>query len=233
MLPQFSNRIKSTAMLFFLAALTIIVLKGVSYNNLIESTDKSFFGIQGYGVILVILLLFVITAPFVHSRIKNLTNVYIFGLGVLAIIATYFVGGNTFIPDDPSLYQSKIISELNIGDISQVKYGEPKRFFYDILRSGYSQVAFSILAVFLLQYFLFLNMGHKASYKRFAPYMYIVIFASFLWAAIFYSVGYSFYKIIVVFIIGIPLTPLVWQFMSIYREKVGRDRQLSQWEEVK
>ena len=76
-------------------------------------------------------------------------------------------------------------------------------------------------------------MGHKASYKRFAPYMYIVIFASFLWAAIFYSVGYSFYKIIVVFIIGIPLTPLVWQFMSIYREKVGRDRQLSQWEEVK
>ena len=154
-------------------------------------------------------------------------------MGVLAIIATYFVGGNTFIPDDPSLYQSKIISELNIGDISQVKYGEPKRFFYDILRSGYSQVAFSILAVFLLQYFLFLNMGHKASYKRFAPYMYIVIFASFLWAAIFYSVGYSFYKIIVVFIIGIPLTPLVWQFMSIYREKVGRDRQLSQWEEVK
>ncbi len=233
MLPQFSNRIKSTAMLFFLAALTIIVLKGVSYNNLIESTDKSFFGIQGYGVILVILLLFVITAPFVHSRIKNLTNVYIFGLGVLAIITTYFVGGNTFIPDDPSLYQSKIISELNIGDISQVKYGEPKRFFYDILRSGYSQVAFSILAVFLLQYFLFLNMGHKASYKRFAPYMYIVIFASFLWAAVFYSVGYSFYKIIAVFIIGIPLTPLVWQFMSVYREKVGRDRQLSQWEEVK
>ena len=56
----------------------------------------------------------------------------------------------------------------------------------------YSQVAFSILAVFLVQYFLFLNMGHKASYKRFAPYMYIVIFAAGLWSAIFYSVGYSF-----------------------------------------
>ena len=111
MLPQFNNRTKSAAMLFFLAALTMIVLKGVSYNNLIESTDKSFFGIQGYGVILVILLLFVITAPFVHSKIKNLTNVYIFGFGVLAILATYFVGGNTFISDDPSLYQPKIISE--------------------------------------------------------------------------------------------------------------------------
>ena len=129
MLPQFSNRAKSTAMLFFLGALTIVVLKGVSYNNLIESTDKSFFGIQGYGVILTILLLFVITAPFVHSRIKNLTNVYIFGLGVLAILFTYFVGGNTFIPDDPALYQPQIISELNIGDISQVKYGGPKIFF--------------------------------------------------------------------------------------------------------
>ena len=233
MLPQFNNRTKSAAMLFFLAALTMIVLKGVSYNNLIESTDKSFFGIQGYGVILVILLLFVITAPFVHSKIKNLTNVYIFGFGVLAILATYFVGGNTFISDDPSLYQPKIISELNIGDISQIKYQEPKRFFYEIIRSGYSQVAFSILAVFLLQYFLFLTMSHKVSYKRFAPYMYIVIFASLLWAAMFYSVGYSFYKIIAVFIIGIPITPLVWQFMRIYREKIARDSQLSQWEEVK
>jgi ribose/xylose/arabinose/galactoside ABC-type transport system permease subunit len=233
MLPQFSNRMKSTAMMLFLAALSLVVLKGVSYNNLIENNINSFFGIQGYGVILVILLLFVITAPFVHSRIKNLTNVYIFGFGVLAILATYFIGGNIFIPNDPSLYQPKIISELNIGDLSQVKYGEPKILFYEIIRSGYSQFAFSILAVFLLQYFLFLNMGHKASYKRFAPYMYIVIFAGLLWSALFYSVGYSLYKIVAVFVIGIPLTPLVWQFMRIYREKIARDNQLSQWEEVK
>jgi len=233
MLPQFSGRAKSTAMLFFLAALSMVVLKGISYNNLVESSDKSFFGIQGYGVILVILLLFVITAPFVHSRIKNLTNVYIFGLGVLAILFTYFVGGNTFISDDPSLYQPQIITELNIGDISQIKYQEPKRFFYETIRTGYAQFAFSILAIFLLQYFLFLNMGHKGSYKRFAPYMYIVIFAGLLWSAMFYSVGYSFYKIIAVFVIGVPLTPLVWQFMRIYREKIARDRQLSQWDEVK
>ena len=233
MLPQFSARTKSTAMLFFLAALSLIVLKGISYNNLIESTERSFFGLQGYGVILVVLLLFVITAPFAHSRIKNLTNVYIFGFGVLAIIATYFVGGNTFIPDDPSLYQPKIISELSIGDLSQVKYEATKRFFYETVNSGYSQLAFSILAVFLVQYFLFLNMGHKGSYKRFAPYMYIVIIAAALWSAIFYSIGYSFYKILAVFIIGIPLTPLVWQFMSIYREKIARDKQLSQWDEVK
>ena len=52
MLPQFSPRTKSTALLFFLAALSLIILKGVSYNNLVESNDSSFFGIQGYGVIL-------------------------------------------------------------------------------------------------------------------------------------------------------------------------------------
>ena len=233
MLPQFSLRTKSTAMLFFLAALSLIILKGISYNNLIRNTDSSFFGIQGYGVILVVLLLFVITAPFVHSRIKNLTNVYIFGFSVLAIICTYFIGGNTFIPDDPSLYQPRIIKELNIVDLSQVKYEGTKRFFYESMTSGYSQFAFSILAVFLLQYFLFLNMGEKGSYKRFAPYIYIVIFAVALWSAIFYSVGYSFYKIIAVFIIGVPLTPLVWQFMRIYREKTAQDSQLSQWEEIK
>ena len=130
MLPQFNARTKSTAMLFFLAALSLIVLKGVSYNNLIETDNASFFGIQGYGVILICLLLFVITAPFVHSRIKDLTNVYIFGFGVLAILATYFIGGNTFIPTDPSLYQPRIINELNFGDLSNVKYEGPKRFFY-------------------------------------------------------------------------------------------------------
>ena len=40
-------------------------------------------------------------------------------------------------------------------------------------------------------------------------------------------------EIIAVFVIGVPLTPLVWQFMRIYREKIARDNQLSQWEEVK
>ena len=233
MLPQFSPRTKSTALLFFLAAISLIVLKGVSYNNLVESTDSSFFGIQGYGVILVVLLLFVITAPFVHSKIKNLTNVYIFGFGILAIICTYFIGGNTFVPNDPSFYQPKIISELNIGDLSQIKYEGTKRFFYETATSGYSQFAFSILAVFLVQYFLFLNMGEKANYKRFAPYIYIVTIAVALWASIFYSVGYSLYKILAVLVIGIPITPLVWQFMSIYKEKNARDKQLSQWEEVK
>ena len=233
MLPQFSPRTKSTAMLFFLAALSLIILKGISYNNLIENTDSSYFGIQGYGVILVVLLLFVITAPFVHSRIKNLTNVYIFGFGILAIISTYFIGGNTFVTEDPSLYQSQIINELNIGDLSLVKYEGTKRFFYETATSGYSQVAFSILGVFLIQYFLFLNMGEKANYKRFAPYIYIVIIAVALWSSIFYSVGYSFYKILAVLVIGIPITPLVWQFMSIYKEKNARDQQLSQWEEVK
>jgi ribose transport system permease protein len=233
MLPQFSPRTKSTALLFFLAALSLIVLKGISYNNLIGGTDSSFFGIQGYGVILVVLLLFVITAPFVHSKIKNLTNVYIFGFGVLAIICTYFIGGNTFVPNDPTLYHSRIISELNIGDLSQIKYEGTKRFFYETTTSSYSQFAFSILAVFLLQYFLFLNMGEKANYKRFAPYIYIVTIAVALWASIFYSVGYSFYKILAVLLIGIPITPLVWQFMSIYKEKNARDKQLSQWEEIK
>jgi hypothetical protein len=76
-------------------------------------------------------------------------------------------------------------------------------------------------------------MGKKGNYRRFAPYIYIVIFAVALWSAIFYSVGYSFYKILAVFVIGIPITPLVWQFMSIYKEKNARDNQLSQWEEVK
>jgi hypothetical protein len=234
MLPQFTVRAKSTAILLFLAALSVIILGGISYNNLIGEVDSSTFGIQGYGVILVGLLLFVITAPFVHSKIKNLTNVYIFGFSILAILAVYFVGGNTFnVETDVSFYQPQIISDINVGDLSAVTYGEPKRFFGESLTSGYAQFAYSILFVFLFQFFTFIAMNHKNNYKSFSPLIYIVIAASLLWSVIFYSIGYSFYKILIVYVVGIPITPLVWQFMGVYVEKLSRDQQLSQWEEIK
>ena len=101
MLPQFSTRAKATAMLLFAAALTIVLLGGISYYNLGDKVDISLFGLQGYGIILVGLLLFVITAPFVHSKIANLTNIYIVGFSVLAILAVYFLAVKTNVSYDP------------------------------------------------------------------------------------------------------------------------------------
>ena len=230
MLPQFSTRVKATAMLLFATALTIVLLGGISYYNLGDKVDSSLFGLQGYGIILVGLLLFVITAPFVHSNIANLTNIYIFGLSVLAILAVYFLAGNTSMSTDPALYQSQIISELQIGDLSQVAYGEPVRHFNPGI-STLAQFAYSALVIFLFQYFVFIAMNQENRFNRFAPFMYIVICAGFLWSAMFYAVGYPLYKIIAVLIIGLPITPLVWQFFGIYLKKLARDRQLSQWAE--
>ncbi len=230
MLPQFSARAKSTAMLLFVTALTIVLLGGISYYNLGDKVDSSLFGLQGYGIILVGLLLFVITAPFVHSNIANLTNIYIFGLSVLAILAVYFLAGNTSVTTDPALYQSQIISELQIGDLSQVAYGEPVRHFNPGI-SPVAQVAYSALVIFLFQYFVFIAMNQENRFNRFAPFMYIVICAGFLWSAMFYAVGYPLYKIIAVLIVGLPITPLVWQFFGVYLKKLARDRQLSQWSE--
>ena len=230
MLPQFSTRVKATAMLLFATALTIVLLGGISYYNLGDKVDSSLFGLQGYGIILVGLLLFVITAPFVHSNIKNLTNIYIFGLSVLAILAVYFLAGNTSVSTDPALYQSQIISELQISDLSQVVYGEPVRQFNPSI-STLAQFAYSALVIFLFQYFVFIAMNQENRFNRFAPFMYIVICAGFLWSAMFYAVGYPLYKIIAVLIVGLPITPLVWQFFSIYLKKLARDRQLSQWAE--
>ena len=230
MLPQFSTRAKATAMLLFATALTIVLLGGISYYNLGDKVDNSLFGLQGYGIILVGLLLFVITAPFVHSNIANLTNIYIFGLSVLAILAVYFLAGNTNMSTDPALYQSQIISELQIGDLSQVAYGEPVRHFNPSI-STLAQVAYSALVIFLFQYFVFIAMNQENRFNRFAPFMYIVVCAGFLWSAMFYAVGYPLYKIIAVLIIGLPITPLVWQFFGVYLKKLARDRQLSQWVE--
>ena len=230
MLPQFSTRVKATAMLLFATALTIVLLGGISYYNLGDKVDSSLFGLQGYGIILVGLLLFVITAPFVHSNIANLTNIYIFGLSVLAILAVYFLAGNTSMSTDPALYQSQIISELQIGDLSQVAYGEPVRHFNPGI-SPVAQFAYSALVIFLFQYFVFIAMNQENRFNRFAPFMYIVICAGFLWSAMFYAVGYPLYKIIAVLIVGLPITPLVWQFFGVYLKKLARDRQLSQWAE--
>ena len=231
MLPQISTRAKTTALLLFGAASTIVLLGGISYYNLGNNAQSSLFGLQGYGIILVGLLLFVITAPFVHSKIANLTNIYIFGFSVLAILAVYFLAGNTNMSTDPTLYQPQIISELQIGDLSQVAYGEPVRHFNPSI-SIVSQIAYSVFVIFLFQYFVFIAMSQENSFNRFAPFMYIVICAGFLWAAMFYAVGYPLYKIIVVLIIGLPITPLVWQFFGVYLKKLARDRQLSQWTEA-
>jgi len=230
MLPQFSTRAKATAMLLFAAALTIVLLGGISYYNLGDKVDSSLFGLQGYGIILVGLLLFVITAPFVHSNIANLTNIYIFGLSVLAILAVYFLAGNTNISNDPTLYQSQIISELQIGDLSQVAYGEPVRHFNPSI-STLAQFAYSAVVIFLFQYFVFIAMNQENRFNRFAPFMYIVICAGLLWSAMFYAVGYPLYKILTILIVGLPITPLVWQFFGVYLKKLARDRQLSQWAE--
>ena len=230
MLPKFSTRAKATALLLFASASTIVLLGGISYYNLVDKVDTSLFGLQGYGIILVGLLLFVITAPFVHSNITNLTNIYIFGLSILAILAVYFLAGNTNVSNDPTLYQSPIISELQIGDLSQVVYGEPARH-YNLGISTVAQFAYSAVVIFLFQYFVFIAMSQENRFSRFAPFMYIVIFAGFLWSAMFYAVGYSLYKIIAVLIIGLPITPLVWQFFGVYLKKLARDRQLSQWAE--
>jgi len=230
MLPQFSTRVKATALLLFASASTIVLLGGISYYNLGDKVDPSLFGLQGYGIILVGLLLFVITAPFVHSNIVNLTNIYIFGLSVLAILAVYFIAGNTNFSNDPTLYQSPIISELQIGDLSQVAYGEPARHFNPSI-STVAQFAYSAVVIFLFQYFVFIAMNKENRFNHFAPFMYIVICAGFLWSAMFYAVGYPLYKIMVVLIIGLPITPLVWQFFGVYLKKLARDRQLSQWAE--
>ena len=230
MLPQISTRAKTTALLLFGAASTIVLLGGISYYNLGDNAQSSLFGLQGYGIILVGLLLFVITAPFVHSKIANLTNIYIFGFSVLAILAVYFLAGNTNMSTDPTLYQPQIISELQIGDLSQVAYGEPVRHFNPSI-STLAQVAYSALVIFLFQYFVFIAMNQENRFNRFAPFMYIVICAGFLWSAMFYAVGYPLYKIIVALIVGLPITPLVWQFFGVYLKKLARDRQLSQWTE--
>ena len=98
--------------MLFAIAISIVVFAAISYYG-IESNRQSFFGIDGYAVILICFLLFLLTAPTLFSQV-NLNNVFIIFLGLLAIIAVYFLASpsGTIISDDGSKYYSPIITEL-------------------------------------------------------------------------------------------------------------------------
>ena len=87
-MPKFRSEIKTQTLVLFAIAISIVVFAAISYYG-IESNRQSFFGIDGYAVILICFLLFLLTAPTLFSQV-NLNNVFIIFLGLLAIIAVYF-----------------------------------------------------------------------------------------------------------------------------------------------
>ena len=229
-MPKFRKEIKSQTLVLFAIAVSFIVFAGVSYYG-VEANRQSFFGIDGYAVILICLLLFLLTAPTLFSQV-NLNNIFIVFLGLLAILGIYFLGSPSgiMISDDGSKYFSPIITELSIGDTSSVKYNEPIRGeFLGENITLLKETGLIIFAIFVFQFFTYLTLQGKISYQRFKRYIPILSIAALTWSSLFYGVGYPFWKMFLITVITILSAPLVWQAFSVYKVKLKSQEGLEKW----
>ena len=229
-MPRFRKEIKTQTLVLFAIAISFIVFAAISYYG-IESNRQSFFGIDGYAVILILFLLFLLTAPTLFSNI-NLNNVFIIFLGVLAILAVYFLASpsGTIITDDGSKFYSPIITELIVGDTSLVNYTRPIRGeFITSDVTWLKEAALIIFAIFVFQFFTYLTMGAKISFARFRPYIAILSIAALTWSAMFFAIGCPYWKMILITAIGIAISPLIWQAFGVYKIKLKSQEGLEKW----
>ena len=207
-MPRFRSEIKTQTLVLFAIAISIVVFAAISYYG-IESNRQSFFGIDGYAVILICFLLFLLTAPTLFSQV-NLNNVFIVFLGLLAIIAVYFLASpsGTIISDDGSRYYSPIITELIVGDTYSVSYNSPTRgVFISENISWLKEAALIIFAIFIFQFFTYLTMRGIINFSTFKPYIPILSIGALTWSAMFFAIGYPYWKMILITAIGIAISP--------------------------
>ena len=229
-MPKFKSEIKTQTLVLFAIAISIVVFAAISYYG-IESNRQSFFGIDGYAVILICFLLFLLTAPTLFSQV-NLNNVFIISLGLMAIIAVYFLASpsGTIISDDGSKYYPPIITELIVGDTSTVSYTRPIRGeFISENISWLKEAALIIFAIFIFQFFTYLTMRGRISFSIFKPYIPILSIGALTWSAMFFAIGYPYWKMILITAVGIAISPLIWQAFSVYKVKLKSQEGLEKW----
>lgn len=161
-----------------------------------------------------------------------MNNVFIIFLGVLAILAVYFLASpsGTIITDDGSKFYSPIITELIVGDTSSINYTRPIRGeFITSDVTWLKEAALIIFAIFVFQFFTYLTMGAKISFARFRPYIAILSIAALTWSAMFFAIGYPYWKMILITAIGIAISPLIWQAFGVYKIKLKSQEGLEKW----
>ena len=136
--------------------------------------------------------LFVITVPLVHTRLNNISNVFIVTMGVLALVCVYFFTepGEAGRSEPVAGYAQSVFQPSAQSSTSPgIEYRGPVRL--DVDEKGmavYSQLAYCAFMIVLLHVFLFIAMG-DLSFRSFWRYWHIVVFALMAWGALFYATG--------------------------------------------
>jgi hypothetical protein len=236
MLPQVTLRTKRVAMLLFAAAIATVAVGGLFFDDLEQGYLTGNLSAEIYVAILVGTALFIVTAPLVHTRFRNISNVFIASMGVLALIGVYFLtepGGA--MPDSAEAqaeagYRSPIlVTGAKPAPAPKVDYAPPLRVNVDTPGiAAYAQIVYCAFLIVLLHIFLHLAMG-KTTFRRFWPYWHIVGLSTLAWSGMFYAIGVPLWQIVVVIGIAMISAPNVMHIISTYKIKQRRDTLISQW----
>ena len=88
-MPKFRKEVKIQSLILFAITSSFVIFAAAAYYG-VDTASSSFFGIEGYAVILICFLLFLLTTPTIFSNV-NLNNIFIIFLGILALLAVYFL----------------------------------------------------------------------------------------------------------------------------------------------
>lgn len=232
MLPQVTVRTKRVAMFLFAAALAVVAIGSLFFDGLDGGYLPSNLSGEIYAALLVGLMLFIVTAPLVHTNLRNISHVFIVSIGVLAIIAVYFgTDPGEGMSDVPEAAYARQILATDSGPspAPMVDYAGPARVN---VGTGdmplFGKLATCAIIVVLLHIFLRIAMA-ETSFRSFWRYWHIAVASVLLWGALFYAVGVPLWQVLAVIFVAVFAAPNVMHIISTYRNRRNRDEAISQW----
>ena len=236
MLPGIKTSIKRLAMIMCIAIVPVIAIGAVFFQDADKGYLTSSFSGEVFAILMVSALLFTITIPLVHTKIKNINNIFIGAISIIFLIVMYFFIGNSVVSVDPNMgvltnYSMPIIpTGVESLPTKFIEYTAPIRMNVDA--SGMAlitEIAYIAIIIVLLQVFLRIAMG-ETSFNSFWKYWYIAAFAILAWGSLFYAIGVPIWKLIVIIGITIISAPNVMHIISTYIIGDHKDDAISKWE---
>jgi ribose transport system permease protein len=230
MLPHVTPRTKRIAMALFAGAVAIVAIAALFFEDLGRGYLYSTLSGEIYAVILVGVGLFVLTAPLAHTKVSNISHVFIASLGVLALIAVYFFAEPAAVAPDNATYAAPVIATGAMPVPPQeFDYARPERVNVDSPGVAiFTKLAYSAFIIVILHIFLRIAMG-ETSFRSFWRYWYIAVMSAFLWSGLFYAIGVPLWQIVTVIAIAMISAPNVMHVIVTYKQKQDRDTLISQW----
>ncbi len=218
-MPQKATAAFSTPVV--LAALVIAVLAVLTFVSIKLDGDARFFATDSLVSALAAMILFVLLFSPLQGRIPNVSNVYIAIFALIAIGFVYFSASPRAPGTSAVEYIPSVLSGRSADQFVDMSYPSPHRFSPSPENPSVSQWAYSILVIILLQFAIWMAMARGYLLREFWRFGHIVCAGIIMWGAFFYSIGVSFWNIVIVITAAAVTAPLVWRVWFVRNSTLG------------